>query len=352
MRMFFFLLMCAVLVCFGQADVAAEDKAKLQSIDFAVLADGAERVSFVLEQGTTPKIFMLSGEKPRLVIDFPLTGYQGGAKAAADGGVLVKGIRIGFHNEPHMKTRVVIDLSTGGKVDWVKEETGDGLAIVLRAGKPSTPARTEKVVKAVRPVSVEVEKTVEVAAPLTEVAKPAASKKPASVAEPKKGVESAPAVAQPVAQQSTPVAKPAEEKKAVERASDEGSKTVQADPGVPSLLDVSFNVDAEKGEMILFKLDDFHPPVVSAIEKGTPRIICDFYNMQMAGGIKASMDVKGKYVERIRVARHENPGKVRAVLELAPGNDYDLQQVFFNEDNLFVLIVNILGEGESSAQVQ
>jgi hypothetical protein len=34
--------------------------------------------------------------------------------------------------------------------------------------------------------------------------------------------------------------------------------------------------------------------------------------------------------------------KIRVVLDLAQDRDYDLQQVFFKNDNLFVLIVNEL----------
>lgn len=41
-------------------------------------------------------------------------------------------------------------------------------------------------------------------------------------------------------------------------------------------------------------------------------------------------------------AMHHDPEKVRVVLDLAANRDYDLQQVFFRKDNLFVLIVNEL----------
>ena len=111
----------------------------------------------------------------------------------------------------------------------------------------------------------------------------------------------------------------------------------------PVLMDISFdNVYAKSGEMVLFKLNDFHPPAVSAIEKGQPRIVCDFMDARMHEKIPGEIDAGGKLIEKIRVAKHSSPEKIRVVLDLKTGNDYDLQQVFFKEDNLFVLIVNTL----------
>ena len=94
--------------------------------------------------------------------------------------------------------------------------------------------------------------------------------------------------------------------------------------------------------MVVFHLNDFYPPTVSAIEEETPRVLCDFMDMQLGADVNEEIVAKGKYIERIRTARHENPGKVRVILDLAPDRDYDLQQVFFKNENLFVLIVNEL----------
>ncbi len=94
--------------------------------------------------------------------------------------------------------------------------------------------------------------------------------------------------------------------------------------------------------MVIFRLNDFYPPTVSAMEDETPRVLCDFMDIQLGADVKKVISAQGKYVERIRAARHENPDKVRVVLDLAPNRDYDLQQVFFKNDNLFVLIVNEL----------
>jgi len=110
----------------------------------------------------------------------------------------------------------------------------------------------------------------------------------------------------------------------------------------PRLLGVSFDDSSNKGEMVIFRLNGFYPPTVSAIEKDTPQVLCDFMDMELGYGVDELIVANGVFVERIHVARHENPDKVRAVLDLPPDRDYDLQQVFFKNDNLFVLIVNEL----------
>ena len=104
--------------------------------------------------------------------------------------------------------------------------------------------------------------------------------------------------------------------------------------------------------MVLFRLNKFSPPIVSVIEKEKPRVLCDFMKMNMDPGVQSIIDANGKYVERIRAARHNDPKKVRVVLDLLPDRDYDLQQVFFRNDNLFVLIVNELSPDQEAQQVK
>ena len=108
------------------------------------------------------------------------------------------------------------------------------------------------------------------------------------------------------------------------------------------ITDISFDDTANRGEMVLFRLNDFYPPVVSALEKENPRVICDFMDMALAPGVLVSIKAGGKYVQSIETTTESTPDKVRVILELAPDRDYDLQQVFFKNDNLFVLIVNEL----------
>ena len=60
----------------------------------------------------------------------------------------------------------------------------------------------------------------------------------------------------------------------------------------------------------------------------------------MDSGVRPVLETKGNYISRVRVAKHRGPDKVRVVLDLVPNHNYDLQQVFFKEDNLFIILIN------------
>lgn len=98
--------------------------------------------------------------------------------------------------------------------------------------------------------------------------------------------------------------------------------------------------------MVLFHLNDFFPPTVTAIETDNPGVVCEFTAMHVAPEVEKTIFANGKFVERIRTEKQVDTDTVKVFLDLAPNYDYDLQQVFFKTDNLFVLIVNELGGGK------
>lgn len=119
-------------------------------------------------------------------------------------------------------------------------------------------------------------------------------------------------------------------------------QTEEPTPANPLLLDITYENNSSKGEMIFFRLNGFFPPSVSAVESGNPEVVCDFANTAQREGIKPVIEAKGAYVQKIITNR--NSKRVRVTLQLSPGRDYDLRQVFFKEDNLFVLVVNAMDE--------
>ncbi len=128
---------------------------------------------------------------------------------------------------------------------------------------------------------------------------------------------------------------------------DSKNKTETAKPAVPAksaegpqLEYVKFDATSSKGEMVMFKLNGFHPPTVHGVEEGIPRVICDFNNTKLIDSTKNLIKTDGKFVKVIRTSKTKKPEKVRVVIDLEPNRSYDLQQVFFKEDNLFVIIVN------------
>jgi hypothetical protein len=111
--------------------------------------------------------------------------------------------------------------------------------------------------------------------------------------------------------------------------------------GKPQLEYVKFDGASSKGETVMFKLNGFHPPAVHGVEEGSiPRVICDFNNAKLLQAIKGPIKANGQFVKTIRVSTIKKPEKIRVMIDLEPNRNYDLQQVFFKDDNLFVLFVD------------
>jgi hypothetical protein len=182
----------------------------------------------------------------------------------------------------------------------------------------------------------------------TVAAKPEAPSTPPPVvdaAQEGKTAPTAPAVADPKqeekkADKTAKTPPPAEASKADAKA--EKAKTEAPAKGEegPQLEYVKFDPNSPKGEMVLFKLNGFHPPAVHGVEEGIPRVVCDFNNTKLLDSGKNTIKANGKFVKMIRTSKTKKPEKVRVVIDLEPNRSYDLQQVFFKDDNLFVIIVN------------
>jgi len=274
---------------------------EITSISHKKTSDEQETIRFALAASVPIKMFDLKGERPRLVIDFPEAIYRRNNIIELDDGELANTIRIGLHKEPKSKTRIVVDLSKSYAVDYKHTfiESENVLEVVLTRGAKSESATSSIALKV----------------------KESTHKELAIIPVDEKPIPPA-----------TIVAEKSEKVKVVE----------DIPAGFPQLLEVSFDDSSNRGEMVLFHLNDFFPPTVSALEKNNPRVLCDFQNMKLSGDVQKNITADGKYVEKIRTAYHADKDKVRVVLDLSPDRDYDLQQVFFKNDNLFVLIINEL----------
>jgi len=122
--------------------------------------------------------------------------------------------------------------------------------------------------------------------------------------------------------------------------------------GPPVLNSITFDNSTNRGEMVLFKLNDFQPPIVFGVEEGLPRVVCDFKGAEAAHDVPNVIKTDGKYVHTIRIGRETSPKKVRVVLDLTSSKNYDLQQVFFKDDNLFVIIINSLNNAPTREELE
>lgn len=178
-------------------------------------------------------------------------------------------------------------------------------------------------------------------APAAVPPEPPASAEPAAVAEP-----APPAVPAPAPAGATVPDAAARPAPATAQAPDAGAAAApepassETAPVTPYLFAIQFDPDSPKGELIQFKLNGFYPPVLRSIETDTPQIICEFANLEIAPALKGPIKISGRHVKAIRLDTSAGSGKVRVFIELEPNYSYDLQQVFFKEDNFFVLIVN------------
>ena len=120
----------------------------------------------------------------------------------------------------------------------------------------------------------------------------------------------------------------------------------------PILSSVTFDNSTNRGEMVLFKLNEFHPPIVFGVEEGLPRVVCDFKGAEAAEDVPNVIKTDGKYVHTIRIGKEKTPKKVRVVLDLNSSINYDLQQVFFKDDKLFVIIINSLGNTPTREELE
>ena len=288
-----------------------EKPVEIKSIVHTKISEVNETITFTLDKSVAPKLLTFGGAKPRLVIDFPESIYLGKNVISLADGVLASAIRIGLHNIPVRKTRVVVDLSKEIPVRYASEysELDKKLTLTLTADLKKLKAET----------AVELKSQSQSTSP--------DQKKHSGRPVDQKNVT-------PETSMSEVAVAPASEKAIISE--------------LPTILDISFDDSSSKGEMVLFRLNKFSPPIVSVIEKENPRVLCDFMETNMNPSVLKSIEANGKYIERIRAARHDDPKKVRVVLDLLPNRDYDLQQVFFRNDNLFVLIVNELSPDQGA----
>ncbi len=385
------LLALALVVQVGFA--ADKTGPRIEEIRFEAHAPGEEQVIFRLNSICIPKVFAIKGENPRVVFDFPDTTVATGLASTIDaGGRFIRRIRIGLHGEPDPKTRVVLDLVPGAAVEFRQtfDQPQKSLIVSLfRAGtnpgtpggktSSSTPGTEKKPAPATEKKNTAPSRPQEPPRPGPASTPPPATRQGERQAAPAgqhvqaPSEQKAPAVPSPAPVQPSsgpktaaeatkaPATTPAPARPAspdADNSKQAGSEKQQARPTAPAaasrpvLRSITFDRSSNRGEMVLFKLSEFHPPVVFGIEEGLPRVVCDFKGTTAESGVQKKINANGRYVKTIRIGIHRNPDKIRVVLDLAPNNNYDLQQVFFKDDNLFVIIINTINHAPTRQEVE
>ncbi|MCL7487441.1 MAG: AMIN domain-containing protein [Desulfobulbaceae bacterium] len=353
----------------------------INDIRFESPSPTADQVIFQLNGPYLPTGKALPGDNPRVYFDFADTAPANRVKNRIPAnGNFIKQIRYAYHKGPESKTRVVFDLIANRKMDFRQDFDQDTNTLVITlypagaepdfvaaksapepksppvqppdpvvAEKPAQPAKPkptmeprEKEEIPAQPETIITEQPAEAAGPEPE---PVQATVP-EITETPAPQEESPRVSTipPSTSPSESLATPVDEATVIQPMSEVGVREPEeADTEAPVLHSIEFDPKSNRGEMISFKLNGFHPPVVFGIEEDIPRIVCFFKNASADSEVQDMVDVDGRYVKNIKIGRYENPNNIRVVLELVPGNNYDLQQIFFKDDKIFMMIINKAG---------
>lgn len=353
-----------VFVFFQSCCSGAAEQQLLKKIHFTSVSQNEERVIFTLNGAYIPKIFAIKGEKPRVVFDFPETKPAGVVKNVIDtNGKFLGKIRLGIHRKPVLKTRIVFDLQPNLDISFKDSFDIEKNELTISLYKQGfTPQHT-------RPEKKIVKKRVQEKTEIADNSKGIKSSSTPTAAVPviretnKKQVDPPPSQTHPVVDKSTPE-KPQPASPSI---SNDANKIIPAEveepkevipqpvpvieasdtPAQPEptkgqsvLTSVTFDATNPLGEMVLLKVRSFQPPTIFGVQEGSPSVVCNFTDIQANDGISDNITANGKYIKNIRVKKDQTENTIKVVLELTADNSYDLQQVFFKEDNLFVIIVN------------
>ena len=368
-----------ILFCLAAAQAAAQTEQEspvIESISVFAGSSEPEQVVFKLSGSHTPKIFRIEGERPRLVFDFQGIGYPAGVDKIPDvGGKIIAGVRVGMHANP-LKTRVVVDIQKNSpyQYDSVFNVSNNHLVVSFLADFPDSGGSDAAAESGPRHIGFEQLKVVygsagDPEASASSQAEPAepeppeqqteepdrpvavitadAAKRIVTPTRPEAVTEEAPppaaaAATEPAAATDTPPS-PEVAEPIGQEAAPAGTAAIDTAETVDSvLLDVSFEQSINMSETVLFRLNHFSPPLVFGIEKGEPRVVCDFLDTRLGESVPALIETGGDFINRITISAQDDPRKARVELILLPNRHYDLQQLFFKEDNLFVVIVKEL----------
>ncbi|MBW1704101.1 MAG: SH3 domain-containing protein [Deltaproteobacteria bacterium] len=123
-------------------------------------------------------------------------------------------------------------------------------------------------------------------------------------------------------------------------------KTHKAQPagtGISGQIkEIRFEIVPEGGEMVVFQLNGYYPPKTFAIDKGRPRVVCDFFDTNLGAGIGHLVEAKGEIIQQIRINLYKGPEpRVRVVFDLVSreNSDYEIQPAFFKDENIYALTI-------------
>ena len=70
-------------------------------------------------------------------------------------------------------------------------------------------------------------------------------------------------------------------------------------------------------------------------------MVCDFLNTRVLDSLGDRVESEGTLVKDIRIAPYGGGApRVRVVLDLSPGRNYEVDQTFYKKENRYIITVN------------
>jgi len=318
---FFCMLAVLTLLFSTPLHCAEQDKILLEEIRFEPKSGTEETVTFKMNGPCTPKIFPVKGKTPKIIFDFYDTSTAPSIKGLISSrGKLITAIRTGMHTENQRKTRVVLDLAPAGEYDFSQNFEAQENTLRITVVRLQRHEENQHAVQDVPEKEGKLKDAAEI---------PAAPPLPMETQE--VGPQAA-EIKNRMEQATLP--SPNDTDTDTDRIA-----TVSQSSQPVSIESISFKKNPGKEETLLFTVNNFQPPMVIGIEEGIPRIICDFANTTLAETIPELIETQGQFIQQVRVEKNATQSSIRLTLELVPNRHYDLEQIFYKEENLYILLV-------------
>lgn len=121
-----------------------------------------------------------------------------------------------------------------------------------------------------------------------------------------------------------------------------------------TIKEILFRKTPSGKECVMIRSDRFFKPQVFGLEKKNPfgenlRVVIDIKDAFYEKKGPSRMDVNGRMIKSIRTYFQPDSGTLRVVLDLLPSERYSTEQVFYEEENIYSLVV---AEGDGGERVR
>lgn len=105
------------------------------------------------------------------------------------------------------------------------------------------------------------------------------------------------------------------------------------------IRDIEFKAESDDKEVVLIRASRAFKPTVFPIEGELLRLVIDIEETVPYQTGLTELPVEGKFVQKIRIFYHREIRTLRVVLDLVSSASYKIQQLFFEKENTFAVVV-------------